>query len=71
VRLLRNLYGTTWASEFGPLRLKAVREAMIDADLSSRFINQNVGRIRRMFSWGVENELVPWPSAKLSKKLRV
>ncbi len=58
-RLLRHLYGHTPASEFGPLALKAVREQMIAAGWSRKLINQRVGRIRRAFRWGVENELVP------------
>ncbi|MEK6234382.1 MAG: site-specific integrase [Planctomycetales bacterium] len=58
-RPLRRLYGETLVQDFGPLKLKAVREAMIDADLSRGTINQNVGRVRRMFSWGVEMEFVP------------
>ncbi len=52
---LINLYGPTPASEFGPLELKAVREAMIKQKLSRRLINQRVNRIRRMFKWAVEN----------------
>ncbi len=58
-RLLRHLYGHTPANEFGPLALKAVREQMIAAGWSRKLINQRVGRIRRAFKWGVENELVP------------
>lgn len=50
--------------QFGPLRLKAVRDAMIRATgkhgkpLSRGYINDMVGRIVRMFRWGVENEIV-------------
>lgn len=57
LRYVRRLYGRTPACEFGPLKLKAVRQAMIEADLSRGVINQYVNRIRRMFRWGVENEL--------------
>ena len=59
LRHVRRLYGRTRASEFGPLALKSVRQAMIEADLSRRVINQYVSRVRRMFRWAVENELVP------------
>jgi integrase len=55
---LRELYGHTVAREFGPLALKAVRQKMIEARLCRGVINQRVGRIRRMFRWAVENELV-------------
>jgi integrase len=58
-RLLRQLYGHTQACEFGPLALKSVRQAMIDAKLSRTEINRRVGRIVRCFKWAVENEKVP------------
>lgn len=58
LRPLRRLYGHTVADEFGPRELKVVREALIDAGLSRRVINQYIERIKRMFRWGVENQLV-------------
>ena len=58
VRFLCRLYGRTPARDFSPLGLKAVRETMIEAGLSRRVVNKYVQRIRRMFRWGVENELV-------------
>jgi integrase len=84
LRFVRQLYGHSPATEFGPLALKAVRQAMVrhpvtrkvkvtDPEtgqvrrvvkvichgLARRFINKQVGRIKRMFAWGVEEELVP------------
>jgi integrase len=56
---LRELYGHTPAKDFGPLALKAVRERMIESGLCRGVVNQRVGRVRRMFRWCVENELVP------------
>jgi integrase len=56
---LRRLYGHTAAKDFGPLALKAVRQAMIEAGLCRTNINRRIGRIKRVFKWGVENELVP------------
>ncbi|MCD6175425.1 MAG: hypothetical protein J7K65_06645 [Planctomycetes bacterium] len=35
--------------EFGSLRLKEVREAMIDKNLCRNLINKHTGRIKRMF----------------------
>jgi integrase len=58
-KLIKKLYGRTPAAEFGPLRLKAVRECMIKADHSREFINKNIDRIRRMFKWAVAEELLP------------
>jgi len=57
VRPLRDLYERTPVSEFGPLKLKAVRQRMIDAGWSRRYINAQIDRIRRMVKWAVENEL--------------
>jgi integrase len=51
--------GTELAAGFGPLKLKAVRESMIRAGIARPTINKYVQRIRRVFRWGVENELVP------------
>jgi len=56
---LKRLYGDMPVEEFGPLALKAVRQAMIEKGLCRRSINIHVGRLRRVFKWGVENELVP------------
>ncbi len=57
-RPLKELYVTTVANEFGPLALKAVRQKMVDAGLARGTINQNVGRIRRMFKWAAAEELL-------------
>jgi integrase len=45
--------------EFGPKLLKEVRDCMIAAEFTRSTINKHVGRIRRMFRWGVENEYIP------------
>jgi len=57
-RLVQGLYGMTPVAEFGPKALKAVRQKMIAAKLSRRVINGRINRIRRVFKWGVENQLV-------------
>ena len=59
MKALKRSYGETPASEFGPLALEAVRQQMIEAGNSRRYINQNIGRIKRMFRWGVSKELIP------------
>jgi integrase len=76
---LKRLYGDALAKEFGPLSLKAVREAMVsgswltEAEKAKRqeeghkltwcrgLVNQRIGRIRRMFKWAVENEMIQAP----------
>ena len=59
LRLLRDHYGSTPAADFGPLRLKAVRETLIARGLCRKSINQRIGRVKRLFKWATENELVP------------
>lgn len=56
---LRELYGATPAADFSPLKLKAVRQRMIDAGLCRGVVNQPVGRVIRVFKWGVAEEMVP------------
>ncbi len=58
-RIIKPLYGRTPAIEFGPLRLKTVRQAMIEADHSRKYINKNVERVRRMFKWAAADEMIP------------
>jgi integrase len=59
MRPLKALYGTTPAKAFGPAALKTVRQSMVDAGICRTSLNKHVGRIRQMFRWGVEHELVP------------
>jgi len=59
MRLVRELYGNVPVTEFGPLALKAIRLKQIESGLSRRSINQNLGRIKRVFKWGVSEQLVP------------
>jgi integrase len=58
IRPLTRLYGHHLVSAFGPVALKTVRQAMIDAGLCRGSINHQIDRIRRAVRWGVENELV-------------
>ncbi|HQX48935.1 MAG TPA: hypothetical protein PLR25_03455, partial [Planctomycetaceae bacterium] len=56
---LRELYGHTLAREFGPLKLQAVRQKMIDSDLSRGVVNNRMNRVKRFFKWAVSEELIP------------
>ena len=58
LRFARQMYGSTPASEFGPRALKNVRQAMIDSGRARKSINRDVHRIRRMFRWAVEEEML-------------
>jgi len=56
---LVDVYPTLPPEEFGPLKLKEVREAMIETGLSRGVVNQRVGVVKRMFKWAASEELVP------------
>jgi integrase len=56
---VKELFGHTWARDFGPLALKACRQKLIANGVSRTTINSLISRIRQMFRWGVEHELVP------------
>ena len=69
LRPLRHLYGTLPAAEFGPLKFKAVRLLLVDGyehgkyghqnPVCRRTVNHRMERIRRLFRWATENELIP------------
>ncbi|MCA9261283.1 MAG: tyrosine-type recombinase/integrase [Planctomycetales bacterium] len=58
LRPLKRLYAVTPADDFGPLALCALREQLISEGRSRTGINQAIGRIRRVFKWGVAQQLV-------------
>ena len=59
LRLLRSLYGNTPATEFGPRALKTIREQMIALKWHRKSINKQISRIKMIFRWAVENEMLP------------
>jgi integrase len=59
LRVLKQLYGHTPARAFGPLALKAVRRAYVEAGLCRGEANRRTRHVVRFFRWCVENELVP------------
>ncbi|MSR60552.1 MAG: hypothetical protein EXS05_23405 [Planctomycetaceae bacterium] len=58
LRPLKELYGNTPAADFGPMALKAVRNQFVEKRWCRRYVNKSVSRIRHVFKWGVENELI-------------
>jgi len=59
VRPMVELYAGIRVSEFGPKSLKTVRTRMIGLGWCRSHINKSVSRLRSVFRWGTENELVP------------
>jgi integrase len=59
IGLLKRLYGSSPVQDFGPLALKTVRGEMIRLGWCRGVVNNQIGRIKHLFKWAVENELVP------------
>ncbi len=60
VRRLKEFCGNQPVESFTPTAFKTLRQDMIDReDLSRSHINDQAARMRGIFKWGVENELVP------------
>jgi integrase len=57
--VLKRLHGHTPAADFGPLALKAVRQAFIEGGLCRKEVNRRTGYVKRFFKWCVEHELIP------------
>lgn len=58
LRVLRHSYGHTLAHDFGPLALAALRQSLINAGNTRTYINDHMGRIRRVFKWAAAQEMV-------------
>lgn len=59
LRPLTEMHGRCRVREFGPLKLQQVREGMIQAGYARTHINSMISKIRQVFRWGTEQELVP------------
>ncbi len=59
LRVLRRLFGTTSAADMGPKALKIVRDEMVRLGWCRNTVNKQVGRVRAVFKWGVEQEILP------------
>src|SRR5438128_917632 len=58
LRPLEALYSHAQANDFGPVALKAVRQEMIEDNLSRRVVNQRIGIIKRMFKWAGSEQII-------------
>ena len=65
IRIARELYGTSKASDFGPRKLKMIQERMVKTKgrisgklLSRQVVNGGMRAIRRVFRWAVSSEFV-------------
>jgi len=67
---LKDLYGLAPAAEFGPKKLAAVRQSMIERGLCRTLINRRIDRVKRVFKWATEQELVPGAAYHALQALR-
>lgn len=58
MRILRSLYGDARLDSFGVPQMEAVRREMVAKGWVRRSVNRQVGRLRRIFKWGVARGLV-------------
>lgn len=58
-RIVRPMFGRDLAVEFGPKKLKVVRERMMTRGWSRGYVNQQINRLKRAFKWAVAEEMVP------------
>lgn len=64
---INDLFGDLPATEFGPAKLKTVRQSLVDSGLCRTEINKRCKRFIRIFKWAASEELV---SAAVYESLR-
>lgn len=57
--ILRQQFGRERAADFGPKKLKVVRQVFIDRGWVRHKVNSHVNRVRRAFRWATSEELIP------------
>lgn len=58
-RILQLHFGMTPVLEFGPLKLRAAQELLIESGKSRKYVNQLTSAIKRIFRWGSSMEHCP------------
>jgi len=59
IRTLKDTYAHTLAKDFGPLALQAIQQKLAASGRCRRYCNHIVDQIKRIFKWGVAQQLVP------------
>lgn len=59
ITYLTALFRSLPVDEFGPKRLKEVRQSMIESGVVRTNINRHIARLKHVFKWGCSEELVP------------
>jgi integrase len=58
-RIMLQHYSTTPATDFGPLKLRAVQQQLVESGRSRKYCNALTDTITKMFRWGASLELCP------------
>ena len=58
LKIVRQSFEVLPIDDFGPRALVEVRDAMIEKGWTRKYINKQIGRVVRMFKWGVSQEIV-------------
>jgi len=58
LRAARRIHGSTPAGLFGPKALKDVRQSLVESGRCRNSINKDIHRIKRMYRWAVEEEIL-------------
>lgn len=58
-RGVRELFGELPAVEFGPKKLATVRDRWVAAGLSRREVNRRATKVKRIFRWAAQEEMIP------------
>lgn len=61
LRILKLTHASTPVSEFGPLALQAIQLDLARKGMTRSYVNHLTGAIKRVFKWGVTQEIVPGP----------
>jgi len=59
LRLLKESYAHTFVQDFGPLCLQAIQHKLAASGRCRRYCNYLIDTVRRVFKWGVAQELLP------------
>lgn len=59
IKPLQSLYGATPATNFGPLKLEAIRNAYVGNGWQRATVNKRISMLKRIFKWAASRELLP------------
>jgi hypothetical protein len=68
MKAVREMYAELPVAEFGPSKLKALRQYWLNMRHVRTEINRRVGMVKRIVKWGVSEELLPRPSTRHSRR---